>query len=191
MNEKPQGPAESSITIASISRQNIHDTNKCHGPFLVDSILVLSSDVGAIRYSTTPVTPYEKVYPGNEVDYASYIDAADQNVFLAYLSDRIAGEVIVRHWWNGFGYIEDLSVNDRFRRRGLGRMLVKRAIRWAKDSQLPGLMLETQNNNVAACLLYESCGFEIGGFDNLLYSALHPGTQEVAVYFYMQFPHPE
>jgi ribosomal protein S18 acetylase RimI-like enzyme len=48
-------------------------------------------------------------------------------------------------------------------------------------------MLETQNNNVRACYFYESCGFRIGGFDNLLYRGLDPDTDEVAIYFYFQF----
>ena len=34
---------------------------------------------------------------------------------------------------------------------------------------MPGIMLETQNNNVAACKFYEKCGFVIGGFDFLGY----------------------
>ena len=37
---------------------------------------------------------------------------------------------------------------------------------------MPGIMLETQNNNVAACKFYEKCGFVIGGFDFLVYKGL-------------------
>jgi hypothetical protein len=40
----------------------------------------------------------------------------------------------------------------------IGRALIDRAIDWAKDRELPGLMLETQNDNVPACLFYERCG---------------------------------
>jgi ribosomal protein S18 acetylase RimI-like enzyme len=65
--------------------------------------------------------------------------------------------------------------------------LTLRAIEWAKEKGLPGLMLETQNNNVAACHLYESCGFELGGFDRNLYKGLHPDTKEIALYWYLFF----
>lgn len=49
---------------------------------------------------------------------------------------------------------------------------------------LPGVMLETQDNNVGACRLYEACGFEIGGFDRKLYRGIADVGEEVAVYWY-------
>jgi streptothricin acetyltransferase len=49
-------------------------------------------------------------------------------------------------------------------------------------------MLETQNTNVAACLFYRRCGFELGGFDRFLYHAIHPDSDEIALYWYMFFP---
>jgi streptothricin acetyltransferase len=48
-------------------------------------------------------------------------------------------------------------------------------------------MLETQNNNVAACRLYESGGFQLAGFDRCLYKGLHPDTDEIALYWYLVF----
>ena len=58
---------------------------------------------------------------------------------------------------------------------------------WARTQQLAGVMLETQNNNVAACRLYESGGFQLVGFDRCLYRGLHPGTDEIALYWYLVF----
>jgi ribosomal protein S18 acetylase RimI-like enzyme len=69
----------------------------------------------------------------------------------------------------------------------VGRALLQHVIQWAKSRQLPGVMLETQNNNVAACRLYESCGFQLGGFDRCLYLGLNPGTDEIALYWYFCF----
>ena len=48
-------------------------------------------------------------------------------------------------------------------------MIIVSTIEWAKTGGFPGVTLETQNNNVAACLLYESSGFELRGFDTHLY----------------------
>jgi ribosomal protein S18 acetylase RimI-like enzyme len=58
---------------------------------------------------------------------------------------------------------------------------------WARDKGCPGMMLETQNNNVAACRFYESCGFELGGFDAYLYKGLNRTTDEIALYWYLMF----
>ena len=69
----------------------------------------------------------------------------------------------------------------------MGRALLQHAVAWARERQLAGVMLETQNNNVAACRLYESCGFQLGGFDRYLYKGLHPDTDEIALYWYLLF----
>src|SRR4030095_1905394 len=98
-----------------------------------------------------------------------------------------AGELVVRRWWNNFAYIEDITVKTRLRKQGIGRALVNRSLAWARNRQLPGMMLETQNNNVAACRFYERCGFELGGCDRHLYRALHAERQEIALYWYLLF----
>jgi len=62
-----------------------------------------------------------------------------------------------------------------------------RAVAWAETKQLPGIMLETQNNNVAACRFYERCGFKLGGFDRYLYKGITQSTEEIALYWYLFF----
>jgi ribosomal protein S18 acetylase RimI-like enzyme len=175
------------ITVAEIGAHNLQDANKCHEPFTVDSALVLSAENSTIRHSVVSVSPYEKRYPPNEVDYAAYINNPDQTVFFGYSGEKLAGELVIRRWWNNFAYIEDLTVKATFKRQGVGRALMDRAIRWAKGRRLPGIMLETQNNNVAACRFYERCGFELGGFDRQLYRALNPDSHEIALYWYLLF----
>jgi streptothricin acetyltransferase len=175
------------INIEQIDANNIQDANKCHEPFMVETALTLSSDSGGIRYQVISIAPYEKRYPPNEVDYTTYIDNPDQTVFFAYFGERLVGELVLRRWWNNFAYIEDIAVKAPFKRHGVGRALITKAVGWARDRGLPGLMLETQNNNVAACRFYERCGFELGGFDRYLYRALHPDTHEIALYWYLRF----
>src|SRR5689334_12692432 len=109
------------ITIAEINSQNVQDANNCHDPFVVDSMLVLSADDGTIRHTVVGVSPYEKRYPPNEIDYTAYIDNSEQIVFFAYSNDELAGELVIRRWWNNFAYIEDITVNTRFRKQGIGR----------------------------------------------------------------------
>jgi ribosomal protein S18 acetylase RimI-like enzyme len=62
---------------------------------------------------------------------------------------------------------------------------VAEAIDWAKTKLLAGIMLETQNNNVAACRFYERCGFKLGGFDRYLYKGISKNTEEIALYWYL------
>ncbi|MCY1188690.1 hypothetical protein D3C81_1499100 [compost metagenome] len=58
---------------------------------------------------------------------------------------------------------------------------------WARKKQLPGVMLETQNNNLGACRLYQDYGFELGGIDRLRYRGIDPETAEVALFWYLMF----
>ncbi len=51
---------------------------------------------------------------------------------------------------------------------------------------LMGVMLETQDNNVGACRLYQACGFEIGGFDRKLYGGIAAVRGEVAIFWYRE-----
>jgi hypothetical protein len=48
-------------------------------------------------------------------------------------------------------------------------------------------MLETQDDNVPACTLYQSCGFVLDGFDRNVYKAINPNTKETALYWYLIF----
>ena len=175
------------IRVEEISRDNLADAGKCDGVFTVDSILLLRAENCLIRYTVVPAGPYAKRYPAEAVDYGVYITDPERAVFLAYVNEDIAGQVRLRRHWNRFAYVEDLVVDSAFRRRGVGRALVERAVQWAKDQSLAGVMLETQNNNVAACRLYQQCGFEIGGFDRLLYRGLQAVADEVAVFWYLIF----
>jgi len=175
------------ITIREMDRETIQHINQCDATFTVDSKLILSAENGIIRYTVITVTPYTKQYGPEEVDYSTFISNPNKIVFFAYMGNELTGQIRVRKYWNGYAYIDDVAVDTTFRRRGIGRALIARAIEWAKERRFPGIMLETQNNNVAACKLYESCGFELRGFDTHLYKGLNPATDEIALYWYLIF----
>ena len=170
-----------------INHHNIEDAGKCDDTFTVESRLAISTDETGIQFSIVPTTPYQKKYPRPTFDYNDYIENPDRLVYLAFVDNIIAGEIRLRKNWNNYAYIEDIVVDAEFRRRGIGRSLINKAIHWAKEKNLPGIMLETQNNNVAGCMLYQSCGFELAGFDRRLYQGIDPETDEIALYWYLIF----
>lgn len=125
--------------------------------FVVDSILLLSLEENNIQYSVKKIPSYEKSYIDDpfektvEADYSTYIDNPDQVVYLAFVGNQIVGQVVVKRNWNEYAYIEDIKVDKKFRRYGIGRELMEQAKSWAQNHGMPGIMLETQNNNVKAC----------------------------------------
>lgn len=175
------------IIVREASRDTIQHLKKGGSTFEVNSKLTLSVVNGKISCTVVEVPPCTKQYGIEEFDSNSYIDNPDKVVFLAYLNDGLAGQIRLRKYWNGYAYIDDLAVDTQYRRQGIGRALIERAIKWAKAKGVPGLMLETQDNNVPACKLYESCGFELRGFDTHLYKASDPSSDEIALYWYLVF----
>jgi streptothricin acetyltransferase len=175
------------ITIRQMDEVALPLVDQCDSTFIVDSRLVLSAQDGRISYSIVPVAPREKSYPPEQKDYHIYLYDPDKVVFFAYGDGDLAGQIRVWKYWNAYAYIDDIAVDPKHRRQGVGRALIQNAIAWAKAKGCPGLMLETQDINVAACRLYESCGFELGGFDRFLYKGLHPATDEIALYWYLMF----
>ncbi|MEJ8545820.1 GNAT family N-acetyltransferase [Brevibacillus borstelensis] len=167
-----------------------YQIDQIDGSFIVDSELVLSAADGRIGYTVREVPAYQKSYldeEEEEIDYAEYIDNPDQIMYVALADDNVAGLIILKKNWNRYAYIEDIKVDKRFRRFGIGRKLIKQAELWARAKGMPGIMLETQNNNVRACKFYENCGFVIGGFDTFVYRGLQKCRNETALYWYFLF----
>jgi streptothricin acetyltransferase len=175
------------ITIREINKDTIQHVNQYDSSFTVDSKLVLSAKNGRISYAVVEIPSYGKQYQPEEVDYSEYVSSPDKTIFLAYVDDEPAGQIKITKYWNGYAYIDNFAVDTKYRRQGVGRLLIQRAIEWAKAKGFPGLMLETQDTNVAACRLYESCGFELGGFDLYLYRGLNRAIDEIALYWYLMF----
>jgi ribosomal protein S18 acetylase RimI-like enzyme len=175
------------IIIRELDKDTVHQLKKEGNSFEVNSKLVLSAEKGRISYTIMDVAPYIKKYWDEEFDSRSYINNPDKIAFFACLDDEPIGQIRVKKHWNGYAYIEDIAVDPQCRRQGVGRVLMERAINWAKIKGFPGVMLETQDNNVAGCHLYASCGFKLYGFDTYSYKGLDSSTDEIALYWYLIF----
>ena len=129
--------------------------------------------------------PYIKQYPSDSCDYAVYIDNPDKVVFFAYSNAECIGQIVLKRDWNLYAFIEDICVAKSARRQGVGTALIQKAIEWAEESELKGLALETQDNNLLACRLYTKCGFVIGAVNTMLYKNFD--NEEFAVFWYLMF----
>ncbi len=152
--------------------------------FTVDRVLVLHTENNRITYTFEAVTPYSKCYTNDWEISSLYPGDVQMTAFVAYSNGQRAGRIVLRKSWNNYAYIDDLCVDAAWRGKGIGRRLLACAENWARQQGLPGIMLETQNVNAAACKLYQSCGFELCGFDTRLYTGLNPESQEIALYWY-------
>lgn len=173
------------ITIRKIDQQESPQTKSFLRKSTVNSRLVLGIETEKLVYTIVPVEPYERDVLMEDVEYG--FDEAGPTIFFAEADGKLAGRIKMLRWWNRFAYVEDIVVNPEYRGMGIGRMLLERGIQWANENDFPGVMLETQDDNVPACTLYQSRGFVLSGFDRNVYKAINPNTKETALYWYLIF----
>ena len=167
--------------------QSLQQVDQFRRNSIVHSHLILHVQENRISYSIVPVEPYEKILNVDPEDYTTFIDNPQKVIFFADVDGKPVGQIKMVPWWNKFAYVEELSVDTEFRGKGLGRALLARAIDWAKRQGFPGVTLETQDNNVPACMLYEKSGFVLTGFDLYAYRNFPESRDEIALYWYLIF----
>lgn len=173
------------MEIIKMNRQNSMDINKANRPFEIIGKINPTFYDGKWTYTEELYeNPYVKEYP-SDFDRNSYIDNPEKAVFFAYLDMECAGQIVLKKDWNKYAFIEDLCVARSVRGQGIGTSLIQTAIKWVKESDLKGLALETQDNNLLACRFYAKCGFVIGSVNTMLYKNFN--NDEFAVFWYLKF----
>lgn len=170
--------------IIPMKQETIHNLNGFESEFSVYGSLNLTIEEGVINYTIVPTEPWKKAYEEQEIDANLYVDSESRIVFFATVDDGVVGQIILKTNWNQYGFIEDIRIKPEFKGMGIGKALMTKAKSWATERGLGGLTLETQTNNIDACLFYEKCGFVIGGFDRYFYRQIPEVKHEVVLYWY-------
>lgn len=174
------------MKIIKMNQQNLADINKANQPFEIIGKIKPSFADGIWTYTEEIYEhSHMKSYPDDTWDYAAYINNPDKTIFLAYSEDECIGQIVLKRDWNRYAFIEDICVAKSIRGQGTGTGLIQKAIKWAKSSNLKGLALETQDNNLLACRFYAKCGFIIGAVNTMLYRNFD--NNEFAVFWYLSF----
>ncbi|MDC8104930.1 GNAT family N-acetyltransferase [Chryseobacterium sp. PTM-20240506] len=99
--------------------------------------------------------------------------------FGAFINGELVGWLIAefREWNNSF-YIENILISEKFRGQDIGKQLIKKANREARDLNCRIVELETQNTNYPAIKFYLRAGFSFTGINTKLYN----DSTETAIY---------
>lgn len=90
--------------------------------------------------------------------------------FLVAECGEVAGYIGVQEIC-GEAYITNVAVFEKFRKKGIGRMLLRAAAENAESRKCEFITLEVRVSNSAAISLYESEGFEKVGIRKNFYSS--------------------
>ncbi len=164
------------ITIKIIAENNKNDVNIPNEPFSVFGKMIPCYNGEIWSYSVQHFDKsdvFDMCFPNENYDFDAM---SDDHIFIgAYDCDACIGLAILKRDFFKYMYLYDLKVSSAYRRRGIGKMLIEKAKEIALSNGYNGIYLHAQDNNLASCLFYVSCGFYIGGFDNNLYKGT---TQE-------------
>jgi ribosomal protein S18 acetylase RimI-like enzyme len=105
---------------------------------------------------------------------------AEPRVFAAMFGNKQVGWIELGYEkWNNRMRVWEFLVDEEFRKRGVGTLLMNHAVKIAKEKGARMLVLETQTNNATAISFYLNFGFELIGLDVAAYSNDDIGKKEV------------
>ena len=110
----------------------------------------------------------EMCFPEEDYDFDAM--KADTVFLGAYDGDACVGLAILQDYFLKYMYLYDFKVLREHRHRGVGQALLEKAKEVALSRGYRGIYTVGQDNNLGACNFYIKAGFQIGGFDNRVYS---------------------
>ena len=183
------------LNIVPMNQDGVSFYNQIDNRYLVSELV--SVKVGrkgfSLDYAPLPKGEWREYPPNTRFTAEELCRGNEAQCLFAFLDGKLAGQAVVMENWNHLALIDDLRVDVRMRRQGVGRALMDACRAWAKGRGLRGVTLETQDTNPAACQFYESCGLLLGGVDRMLYYAFPeqmqkpPALRESALFFYQFF----
>lgn len=129
-----------------------------------DSAASEAVSVRAMRVRDVPEVVYIENrsfrVPWSESTFKSLLRQPHAALFVAETGDQIAGYAAV--WFVADeAELGDLAVHPDYRRRGIGSILLRRALQEARGRKIRVLYLEVRAGNEEARRLYERSGFEV------------------------------
>ncbi|KAM0675842.1 N-alpha-acetyltransferase 30 [Gurleya vavrai] len=92
-----------------------------------------------------------------------------KHCYTAKLNNKIIGAILSKTENDTFGYIAMIAVEKEYRRRGIGKNLIKLCLQSFIDINIYNVLLETEFDNKAAICVYKKMGFVITDFFEFYY----------------------
>ena len=115
--------------------------------------------------------PFEKTLDKNYHGKLFEDHIEEPRVFATVCENKQVGWIELGYdRWNNRMRVWEFLVEEEFRKRGIGTLLMNRAVKVAKETGARMLVLETQTNKDTAIKFYLNFGFKLIGLDIAAYS---------------------
>lgn len=91
------------------------------------------------------------------------VDAPGRVALVAFEESNVSAGFVIARCGEDEWEIENVVVDLKLRRKGIGRLLIQELIRQAQDRDATDVFLEVRESNVAARGLYATLGFKEAG----------------------------
>lgn len=140
----------------------------------------IDNGLGGFVFEEIKVNPYVKDLSKYEraVEYEKEFDITNWRFFMAFDGDVPVGAMTVAGKTEGLNMLSgrndacvlwDIRVADKYKHRGIGEKLLNMGITEAKRDGYCQMIIECQNNNVAACKFYKKHGAVLCKIDMYAY----------------------
>ena len=109
--------------------------------------------------------PYELLYladPSKE-SINDYISRG--NLYVASIGNEVVGAYVILKTRPLTAEIMNISVNEAYQKKGIGKVLIKHSISTSKNLNIKTLEVGTGNSSIYQLAFYQKCGFRIVGVD--------------------------
>lgn len=170
------------MEIRAITDKNSRDLNLPNEPFPMPGRLIPELKDGVWSWRTELFDSAETmVFPDENYDFD---EISGKGILLgAYEDDVCIGVAIYQDQWLKYMYLYDLKVSAAARGKGVGRALIQAGLAAAKERGYIGLYTQAQDNNLNACMFYLKAGFQIGGFDNRIYTGTSQAHKADVIFY--------
>jgi ribosomal protein S18 acetylase RimI-like enzyme len=103
----------------------------------------------------------------------------DEGFLVAEVDGEIRGYVdLLAQPWQEMAWLANMAVDRGFRRKGIGKALLREGRQWAWEQGLTAILAEASTKNYPALCFYQRLGFEFCGFNDHYYV-----NQDIALFF--------
>jgi ribosomal protein S18 acetylase RimI-like enzyme len=91
-----------------------------------------------------------------------YLDNAETH--LAFIDNELVGVLVITND-SGITELKNITVAEKHRGKGIGKLLVQHAIEQARSAKASRIEVGTGNSSLLQLSLYQKCGFKIVGVE--------------------------